>query len=241
MLCIVSRRMILSESNRVVSMDRLLAYLATVGEVTQDNMSSIGNAFNTIFARMGSIKLSRLDEYKEETGEDLNNVETVLRGEGINLRDQTGDFRDLGDVLDEVAAKWDTYSQVSQNAIAQAFAGTYQRNNFITLMANYSTAMKYMEESMTSSGSAMEKYDAWTTGLTAHIEDFKNSFQTLSNTFVGSDLLKGIVDGGTAALDVLDQLVSTLGVIPSLLMGAGIFQGIKGGGWSSQKIVCVSS
>ena len=56
-----------------VSMDRLLAYLATVGEVTQDNMSSIGNAFNTIFARMGSIKLSRLDEYKEKTGEDLKN------------------------------------------------------------------------------------------------------------------------------------------------------------------------
>lgn len=108
-------------------------------------------------------------------------------------------------------------------------------------MANYSTAMKYMEESMTSSGSAMEKYDAWTTGLTAHIEDFKNSFQTLSNTFVGSDFLIGIVDSGTAALDVLDQLVSTLGVIPSLLMGAGIFQGIKGGGWSSQRIVCVSS
>lgn len=73
------------------------------------------------------------------------------------------------------------------------------------------------------------------------IEDFKNSFQTLSNTFVGSDFLTGIVDSGTAALDVLDQLVSTLGVIPSLLMGAGIFQGIKGGGWSSQKIVCVSS
>lgn len=108
-------------------------------------------------------------------------------------------------------------------------------------MANYDTAMKYMEESMTSSGSAMQKYDTWTTGLTAAIEDFKNSFQTLSTTVVGSDILTGIVDGGTAALDVLDQLVSTLGTIPTLLMGAGIFQGIKGGGWSSQKIVCVSS
>ena len=108
-------------------------------------------------------------------------------------------------------------------------------------MENYSTAMKYMDESMDSSGSAMQKYNTWTTGLTAAIEDFKNSFQTLSSTVVGSDLLTGIVDSGTAALDVLDQLVSTLGVIPSLLMGAGIFQGIKGGGWSSQKIVCVSS
>lgn len=56
-----------------VSMDRLLGYLAVVGETTQEDMSSVGTAFNTIFARMGSIKLSRLDEYKEETGEDLNN------------------------------------------------------------------------------------------------------------------------------------------------------------------------
>ena len=108
-------------------------------------------------------------------------------------------------------------------------------------MQNYDTAMQYMNKSMSSSGQAMEKYNSWTTGLTAAIEDFRNSFQTLSNTVIGSDLLKGIVDGGTAALDVLDQLVSTLGVIPSLLAGAGIYQGIKGGGWSSQRIVCVSS
>ena len=150
-------------------MDRLLAYLAVVGETTQEDMSSIGNAFNTIFARMGSIKLSRLDEYKEETGEDLNNVETVLRGEGINLRDQTGDFRDLGDVLDEVAAKWDTYSQVSQNAIAQAFAGTHQRNRFNILMENYSTAMDYMDESMNSSGQSVEKFQAYQESLTGKI------------------------------------------------------------------------
>lgn len=224
-----------------VSMDRLLGYLAVVGETTQEGMSSVGNSFNAIFARMGSIKLSRLDEYKEQTGEDLNNVETVLRGEGINLRDETGDFRDLGEVLDEVAANWENYSQVSQNAIAQAFAGTHHRNSFIILMQNYDTAMKYMDESINSSGQSLEKFQAYQNSLSGSIEDFKNSFQTLSNTIVGSNFLKGIVDSGTAALDVLDQLVSTLGVIPSLLAGVGIFQGIKGGGWSSQEFVCVSS
>lgn len=108
-------------------------------------------------------------------------------------------------------------------------------------MQNYDTAMKYMDESMDSSGQSLEKFKSYQNSLTGSIEDFKNSFQTLSTTVVGSDILTGIVDGGTAALDVLDQLVSTLGTIPTLLMGAGIFQGIKGGGWSSQKIVCVSS
>lgn len=224
-----------------VSMDRLLGYLAVVGETTQEGMSSVGNSFNAIFARMGSIKLSRLDEYKEKTGEDLNNVETVLRGEGINLRDETGDFRDLGEVLDEVAANWENYSQVSQNAIAQAFAGTHHRNSFIILMQNYDTAMKYMDESINSSGQSLEKFQAYQNSLSGSIEDFKNSFQTLSNTFVGSGFLKGIVDSGTEALDVLDSIVKVLGVLPSLATGLGIFQGIKGGGWSSQEFVCVSS
>ena len=55
-----------------VSMDRLLGYLAVIGETTQADMASVGTALNSVFARMGNIKLARLDDYKEETGEDLN-------------------------------------------------------------------------------------------------------------------------------------------------------------------------
>lgn len=106
-----------------IPMDDLLGYLAAIGEVTQDDMSSVGGALNTIFARMGAIKLGRLDDYQEETGEDLSNVETVLRNEGIALRDASGEFRNFKEVLDEVAAKWDSLGSVSQNAVAQAFAG----------------------------------------------------------------------------------------------------------------------
>lgn len=108
-----------------LEMDTLLGYLAAIGEVTQQDMSSVGTAFNTILARMGNIKLGRLDDYKAETGEDLSNVETVLKGEGINLRDEAGQFRDFGDVLDETAARWQSFSKVSQSAIAQAFAGKH--------------------------------------------------------------------------------------------------------------------
>lgn len=53
-------------------MDRLLGYLAVIGETTQADMASVGTALNSVFARMGNIKLARLDDYKEETGEDLN-------------------------------------------------------------------------------------------------------------------------------------------------------------------------
>lgn len=105
-----------------VSMDKLLGYLAVVGETTQSGMSEVGTSFNAIFARMGNIKLSRLKDY-QNNGEDLSNVETVLRGEGIVLRDSVNEFRNFGEVLDEVAGRWESFSEVSQRAIASAFAG----------------------------------------------------------------------------------------------------------------------
>lgn len=210
-------------------MDRLLSYLAVVGETTQEGMSSVGNAFNAIFSRMGNIKLSRLKDY-QNSGEDLSDVETVLKGEGINLRDENKQFRNFGEVLDEVAGDWENYSSVSQRAIAKAFAGTHHMNSFIILMENYKTAMNYMEESTESSGFALEKFGAYQDSLTAKVESFKNSFQTLSNTLIGSNFLKGIVDAGTGALDMLDGLIERFGVLSSLGAGLGIFQGLKGGG-----------
>lgn len=105
-----------------VSMDKLLGYLAIVGETTQSGMSEVGTSFNAIFARMGNIKLARLKDY-QNNGEDLSNVETVLRGEGIVLRDSVNEFRNFGEVLDEVAGRWTSFSEVSQRAIASAFAG----------------------------------------------------------------------------------------------------------------------
>ena len=80
-----------------------------------------------------------------------------MRGEGINLRDKTDQFRNFGDVLDEVAGNWNNYSDVSQRAIAQSFAGTHHMNEFITLMSNYGKAQEYEKVSENSAGSNGQK------------------------------------------------------------------------------------
>lgn len=107
--------------NAGVEADKLLAYAAVIGETTQESMNSVGTSLNAIFSRMGNIKLSRLKD--PETGEDLSNTETSLRNVGIQLRESTGEFRDFDEVLDEVASKWDTYSEVTQRSIASSMAG----------------------------------------------------------------------------------------------------------------------
>jgi TP901 family phage tail tape measure protein len=103
-----------------VSMDKLISYLAVVGEVTQKEMSSVGESFKTIFSRMGNVKLGI---YMDDDGEDLSDVEKILGSLDIKLRDSNEQFRNFGDVLDEVGGKWGSYNKVQQSAIANAFAG----------------------------------------------------------------------------------------------------------------------
>lgn len=222
-----------------IEMDTLLGYLAAIGETTQDDMGSVGNALNTIFSRMRSIKLSRLKDYQSETGEDLSNVETVLRGEGISLRDASGQFRNFTEVLDETAARWNDFSKTSQSAIAQAFAGTNQSNNFITLMAHYEDAMKYADAASNSAGSGMEKFEAYTNSLSGKIEKFKNAFQSLSTNLVNSDFLSGLVDTGTSAINIIDELIGSVGTLKTALVGLGLFQGKNGSGEISQKSLSI--
>ena len=149
--------------NAGIEVDKLLSYAAVIGETTQESMSSVGTSLNAIFSRMGNIKLSRLKD--PETGEDLSNTETSLRNVGIELRESTGEFRDFDEVLDEVAANWQNYSEVTQRSIASSLAGTHHMNEIMVLMQNYSDVQKYMNEAADSAGTSMQKYEAYTDSL----------------------------------------------------------------------------
>lgn len=206
-----------------VSMDKLLGYLATIGETTQEGMSSVGTGLNAIFSRMGNIKLARLKDY-QNNGEDLSDVETVLKGEGINLRDKQDKFRNFGDVLDEVAGKWTSYSDVSQRAIAKAMAGTNHMEQFLVLMGNYKKAQEYEKVSENSTGSTDKKYEVYKNSLEGQTEDLKNSFQSISTTFADKNILGGGITLLSNVLNVVNKLVSSFGLLKTAAAG---FAGIK--------------
>ena len=149
--------------NAGIEADKLLSYAAVIGETTQESMASVGTSLNAIFSRMGNIKLSRLKD--PETGEDLSNTETSLRNVGIQLRESTGEFRDFDEVLDEVAANWNSYSEVEQRSIASSLAGTNHMNEILVLMQNYDQVGKLMTEAADSAGTSMQKYEAYTDSL----------------------------------------------------------------------------
>lgn len=198
-----------------VSMDRLLGILATIGEVTGSSMSSTGNAVSSIFSRMGNIKLARLKDY-DGTGEDLSNVETVLRGKGIKLRDSANEFRNFSDVLDETASNWKNYDSVSKRAIASAMAGKEHMEDFLVLMDNYGTAIKYSEAAVDSAGSAMSKYEMYMEGIEAKQDKAKASMEAFSIAILDSGIVGGAYDASAGIMGFLTKIVETLHAIPTL-------------------------
>lgn len=209
-----------------VEMDTLLGYLAAVGEVTQQDMASVGNAFKTMFARYSNVKLNKL---VDDDGESLNDYERVLTRVGIRLRDNLGEFRDFTDVLDDVQAKWSSLTEVEQSAIATALGATRQKENVLTLMENYGKAMKYAGISADSAGTAMEKYDAYSQGIEANIARARASFESLSTNLLNSDAVVTFVKLTNGALQFADALAKCKLLLPAIV---GVVTSIKNVGLS---------
>jgi TP901 family phage tail tape measure protein len=209
-----------------VEMDTLLGYLAAVGEVTQQDMASIGNAFKTMFARYSNVKLNKL---VDDDGESLNDYERILTRVGIRLRDNLGEFRDFTDVLDDVQAKWSSLTEVEQSAIATALGVTRQKENVLTLMENYGKAMEYAGISADSAGTAMEKYDAYSQGIEANIARARASFESLSTNLLNSNAVVTFVKLTNGALQFADALAKCKLLLPAIV---GVVTSIKNVGLS---------
>lgn len=189
-----------------VSMDTLIGYLTTVKEVTQDGSESVGVFFKTLFARMNNVKAGKFID--DETGESLNDVESVLHKLGIELRGANDEFRNSSDVLSEVAARWDKFNDTERNAIATAMAGSRQFEKFNVLMTNYGTAMEYAETSTESAGTAIEKFSDYTEGIEASLNSLQASFAELSIALLDSEIIVGFTDFLAGAVGFLNEIAS---------------------------------
>lgn len=112
-----------------LDLDQTAAALTTMIDVSQQDASSVGNAFRTILARYGNVKASAFtslvgdsDDIDDANGS-INDTEKVLGAIGIKIRSSSSDMRDFDDVMDELADKWVTLTDVEKNAVATALAG----------------------------------------------------------------------------------------------------------------------
>lgn len=89
-------------------------------------------------------------------------------------------------------------------------------------MNNFDIARQALDVSLNSEGSAMKEHEKWMESLEARVQKLAATFQSLSQTFLKSDFLKGLIDGVTGVVNALDWLIDKIGVIPTLGLSAGL-------------------
>lgn len=208
-----------------VSMDKLLGYMASVGEITQQSMPTLGTAFKSIFARMSDIKAQNYELVDDNgTVELLSDVESSLKKVGIDLRKTVTEYNSYSDVLDNLAAKWNTLNQVQQNELVKAFAGTRQQEVFRTLMEHYDRAQKYAEVAENSAGTAEKKFqDNYLSSLEAKTNALKASFESLSSSLVSDNMYSWALDGAKAVTDFTEKTNILKGALAGLATAGSLY------------------
>ncbi len=196
-----------------LSFDQYNAYLATMIETTREAPENLGTSLKTIMSRFQSIKTG--DNTEDDV--DVNQVEKALKSVGVQLRDENGILRDLGDVLDELGPKWNSLNRNTQAYLGTIIAGTRQQSRFISLMQNWDRAMELTEASQNSAGAAARMHASAMEGLDASINNLTITWQKFISNVVNGDTFKGLIDIATGLLKFISQGNSLANVFATLM------------------------
>lgn len=200
-----------------VDVDQLNATLATVISVTREAPETIGTAFKTIYARMGDLQLDGTDEY----GVSLGTVSGQLHELGIELLDEQGNMRDMGDVIEDTAAKWDTWTNAQKQAAAVAMAGKMQYSRLMSLFENWDMYEDALNMSKDSVGELQKEQDIYMQSTEAHLQKMRASFEGLYSSLLDADTINGFSDAISFAVQRVTDLVDGLGGGAGVLLNLG--------------------
>ena len=209
-----------------------LAMITGGTEITQ-NASEMGNAIKVMSMRLRGMK-GKLEELGEESEgvESISKIQTQILNTThgkVNIFGDNNEFRATYDIIKDIAEVYSTLTSTEQASLLETIAGKQRGNQIAALIQSFQSgqAQKAYADAIDSSGSAMQEQERWLESVEAKTQQFEASWESLSNTFLDSGLVKGFVDFGTGALNILEGLIDKVGSLGTIGLGAGLFAGIK--------------
>ena len=102
-----------------------------------------------------------------------------------------------------------------------------QKNVFLALMQNWQGVEDAVESAKNSMNSADEENQKYLDSIEGRMNSLESSFQRFSQSAMSTGLIKGIVSGGTVALDLLTAITDKVGILLPMISGGSIFAFFK--------------
>ena len=214
------------------TMEESVALITAANSVVQDPMK-VGNALKTLSMRLRGAKTELEDaglatDGMAESTAKLREQLLALTGGQVDIMLDEDTFKSTYQILQEMSQVWNQMSDINQASALELMGGKEQANVLSSLLQNFETAQQVMETSQDATGSAMRENERYLDSINGKIAQFKTNFESLSATLIDSETVKGVVDFGSDALNVIDTLMQNLGTFPTLLATiAGAAAGVK--------------
>lgn len=204
-----------------MKLEEIEGYLTAMVATTGMTGSEAGTALKSFISRMYRIG--------KEGAESAGQVEQALKDVGIAVREENdrGSFRDFGDIIEDVAAKFGSLTEAEQMMVAQAIGGTHHYSKFIGLIKELGLAGEATEKAVNSAGSAVAENEKYLNSIEGKMNILKVSFESLSQTLLSGDTFKGFIDGANGAVMFIDKTIQKFGamrtIVPTVAIGMSLF------------------
>lgn len=196
-----------------LSFDNAAATLATITATTRQSEDVVGTSLKTIFARIQGLKLGDT----LEDGTTLNQYSQALEKVGINIKDSSGELKDMDDLLQEMGEKWNTISKSQQVALAQQVAGVRQYTQLIALMDNFDYYQENLERAQNADGSLDKQADIYAESWEAAGKRLRASLESVFTDIISDDFFIDLTDALAKIVNAIDWLIDSLGGLKGLL------------------------
>lgn len=141
---------------------------------------------------------------------------------------EAGSYKSTVEILRELSQVWDDLSDTSRTNITELIGGGVRNANIISaLMNNFDIVDEAIETSVKSSGSALAENEKYLDSIEGKTAKFNAAFETMASTLVDSDVIKGVIDAGTALLEAGAFVGDKFGSAIALFAGGSIIDTIS--------------
>lgn len=192
--------------------------LATVTATTRQSADVVGTAFKTLFARIQDLELGKtLDD-----GTTLGKYSEALAKVGVNIKDTSGEMKQMDIILEEMASKWDTLGQAEKTALAQSVAGVRQYTQLIALMDNWDFMKENLQTANNSTGALQQQADTYAESWEAARDRVTAAAESVYSSLINDEFFIDLLNNIEKIIKFVDDLIDNVGGLEGIFVTLGM-------------------
>lgn len=181
------------------SFEQMIGLMTAGTEITR-NASKVANGLKTI-----TLRLQGMNDEGEKDLQLTAQMEGLFNKLGISVYNTSGQLKNTYEILGTLAEVYTTLTNAEKAYVTETIAGKYQAQNAAAILMNWKTAVDATSTALDSNGSAAAENAKVLDSIRGHIQQLNSAWENFSRQIIDSDLIKGIVDLGTAFLNFSNE------------------------------------